>query len=210
MIPFYMTMVLRQLLINHTWDYLKVCCDKGIVFNKNKFQFCEDSVEFVGLKITSSGILPSDHILIDIQDFPTLKTLTDARSWFDLVSRVAWACCFTCNATILRSCQKSLIILLGYKLGQNFRKFKIYFNQSSYWRNTNIWCQQANLHPNRLEQRWLRLPPVAKILPVSHGQSPNLLSKWLETSFCWISFHPRCRSKLFTDRRRKPSSCIES
>ena len=27
---------------NHTWDYLKLCCDKGIVFNKNKFQFCED------------------------------------------------------------------------------------------------------------------------------------------------------------------------
>ena len=183
---FYMTMVLRQPLINHTWDYLKVYCDKGIVFNKNKFQFCEDSFEFAGLKITSSGILPSDHILIAIQDFPTPKTLTDARSWFDLVSQVAWACYFTCNATILRSCQKSLIILLGYKLGQNFRKFKIYSNQSSYWRNTNIWCQQANLHPNRLEQRWLRLPPVAKILPVSHGQSPNLLSKWLETSFCWI------------------------
>ena len=24
----------------HIWDYLKLCCEKGIVFNKNKFQFC--------------------------------------------------------------------------------------------------------------------------------------------------------------------------
>ena len=76
---------------NHTWDYLKLCCDKGIVFNKNKFQFCEDSVEFVSLKIMSSGILQSDHILTAIQDFPTPKTLTDARSWFGLVNQVAWA-----------------------------------------------------------------------------------------------------------------------
>ena len=76
---------------NHTWDYLKLCCDKGIVFNKNKFQFCEDSVEFATLKVKYAGILPSDHILTTIQDFPTVKTLTDARSWFGLVNQVAWA-----------------------------------------------------------------------------------------------------------------------
>ena len=76
---------------NHTWDYLKLCCDKGIIFNKNKFQFYVDSVEFASLKITSSGILPSDHILTAIQDFPTPKTLTDARWWFSLVNQVAWA-----------------------------------------------------------------------------------------------------------------------
>ena len=55
---------------NHTWDYLNLCCDKGIVFNKNKFQFCEDSVEFASLKIMSSGILPSDRILTAIQVHP--------------------------------------------------------------------------------------------------------------------------------------------
>ena len=76
---------------NQTWDYLKLCCNKGIVFNKNKFQFCEGSVEFAGLKIMSSGILSSDHILTAIQDFPMPKTLTDAWSWFRLVNKVAWA-----------------------------------------------------------------------------------------------------------------------
>lgn len=34
-------------------------------------------------------------------------------------------CSFTYNATISKSCQKSLAILLGYKLGQNFPEFKI-------------------------------------------------------------------------------------
>ena len=76
---------------NHPRDYLKLCCNKGIVFNKNKFQICEVSLEIVALKIISSGILPSDHILIAIQDFPTPKTLTYATSWFGLVNQVAWA-----------------------------------------------------------------------------------------------------------------------
>ena len=76
---------------NHTWDYLKLCCDKGIVFNKNKFQFHEDSVEFADLKITPAGILLSDHILTAIQDFPTPQTLADTWSWFGLVNQVAWA-----------------------------------------------------------------------------------------------------------------------
>ena len=39
----------------------------------------------------SSGILPSDHIMTAIQDFPKPKTLIDARSWFGLVSQIAWA-----------------------------------------------------------------------------------------------------------------------
>ena len=80
-----------EAVFNHTWDYLKLCCDKGIVFNKNKFQFCEDSVEIATLKVKSAGILPSDRILTTIQDFPTAKTLTNARSWFGLVNQVAWA-----------------------------------------------------------------------------------------------------------------------
>ena len=66
-----------EAVFNHTWDYLKLCCDRGIVFNMNKFQFCENLVKFVGLKILSCGILPSDHILTAIKDFPSPKTLTD-------------------------------------------------------------------------------------------------------------------------------------
>ena len=42
----------------HTWDYLTLCYTKGIMFNKSKFQFCQDTVNFVGLTITSNGITP--------------------------------------------------------------------------------------------------------------------------------------------------------
>ena len=75
----------------HTWDYLTLCYSKGIIFNKSKFQFCQDTVNFAGLKITPDGITPSDQILSAIENFPTPKSLTDARSWFGLVNQVAWA-----------------------------------------------------------------------------------------------------------------------
>ena len=55
----------------HTWDYLILCAKNGIVINKWKFQFCCDEVLFARLKITKTGIAPSDHILSTIQDFPT-------------------------------------------------------------------------------------------------------------------------------------------
>ena len=75
----------------HTWDYLTLCYSKGIIFNKSKFQFCQDTVNFAGLNITSKGITPSNHILGAIENFPSPKSLTDARSWFGLVNQVAWA-----------------------------------------------------------------------------------------------------------------------
>ena len=73
----------------HTWDYLTLCYTKGIMFNKSKFQFCQDTVNFAGLTITSNGITPSKHILSAIKSFPSPKNLTDARSWFCLVNQVA-------------------------------------------------------------------------------------------------------------------------
>ena len=75
----------------HAWDFLTVCAENGIVLNVEKFQFCQDSVEFAGLQITKTGILPSQKILTAIQDFPTPTNITDARSWFGLVNQVAWA-----------------------------------------------------------------------------------------------------------------------
>ena len=32
----------------HTFDYLKLCRDNGITFNKNKFQFCQMEIKFAG------------------------------------------------------------------------------------------------------------------------------------------------------------------
>ena len=73
------------------WDHLQLCWDKGIVLNPDKFQFCVDTANFAGLRITPTGISPSEPLLSSICDFPIPKDITDARSWFGLVNQVAWA-----------------------------------------------------------------------------------------------------------------------
>ena len=75
----------------HTLDYLSLCEANGIVINKDKFQFCQDVVQFGGLQITSTGVTPSNDLLNAISSFPSPKNITDARSWFGLVNQVAWA-----------------------------------------------------------------------------------------------------------------------
>lgn len=74
-----------------TFDYLTLCAENGITINRSKFQFCQDTVMFAGLKITPEGICPSDKVIAAIQNFPTPKDITGARSWFGLVNQIAWA-----------------------------------------------------------------------------------------------------------------------
>ena len=74
-----------------TWDYLTLCAKNGIVVSKPKFQFCQDEVDFAGLRITSDGIRPSKSLLSSIADFPVPTNLERARAWFGLVNQVAWA-----------------------------------------------------------------------------------------------------------------------
>ena len=75
----------------HTFDYLTLCAKNGVVQNRKKFQFCQDTVQFAGLQLTLSGVAPSQSMLSAIQDFPTPQNITDAWSWFGLVNQVAWA-----------------------------------------------------------------------------------------------------------------------
>ena len=75
----------------HTWDYLTLGAQHGVVFNKAKFQFCLETVEFAGLKVHADGVSPSDELLSSIANFPSPQNITDARSWFGLVNQVAWA-----------------------------------------------------------------------------------------------------------------------
>lgn len=75
----------------HCWDYLKLGSENGIVYNREKFQFCQDTADFAGLKITDTGVTPADSMLTAIRDYPAPKNITDARSWFGLVNQVAWA-----------------------------------------------------------------------------------------------------------------------
>ena len=75
----------------HTFDFLALGYTNGIVFNIPKFGFCEVETNFAGLRLTAQGVAPAKSMLRAIEDFPTPKCLTDARSWFGLVNQVAWA-----------------------------------------------------------------------------------------------------------------------
>ena len=57
-----------------TCRYLNLCCENGITFNPNKFRFSRSEVEFVGFKLTPSGVCPSDQFLRSIRDFPNPRT----------------------------------------------------------------------------------------------------------------------------------------
>ena len=74
-----------------TWDYLVLLAENGIVASIPKFQFCCEIADFAGLTVTMDGVTPSKHILEAIENFPTPKDITGARSWFGLVNQVAWA-----------------------------------------------------------------------------------------------------------------------
>ena len=74
-----------------SWDYFELCDREGVTVNAPKFQFCQETVDFAGLVITSTGIRPSAGILSAIEKFPMPTNLTSARSWFGLVNQVAWA-----------------------------------------------------------------------------------------------------------------------
>ena len=59
----------------HTFDHIKLCADNGIVFNKEKFKFARETVEFAGFEVTMEGYRPSARIISAIRDFPTTKQL---------------------------------------------------------------------------------------------------------------------------------------
>ena len=74
----------------HTFDYLKLCGDNGIVFNKEKFQFASETVEFAGYEVSSTGYKPPKSIIAAISEFPTPQNITDIRAWFGLINQVAY------------------------------------------------------------------------------------------------------------------------
>ena len=73
----------------HTCKYLSLCSKNGIVFNKKKFVFAREEVEFAGFLITKDEVKPSPKIFESITDFPIPKTISDIRGWFGLVIQVA-------------------------------------------------------------------------------------------------------------------------
>ena len=72
-----------------TCQFLTLCAENGIVLNPEKFQFCQDEVEFAGFLIGPDHVKPAPKILQSINDFPVPKNISDVRGWFGLVNQVA-------------------------------------------------------------------------------------------------------------------------
>ena len=70
---------------------LTKCSESGCIFSPNKFQFAEEEVDFIGFRITNTGIQPHPTFLQSIRDFPTPKNITDAKSWFGLVGQISYS-----------------------------------------------------------------------------------------------------------------------
>lgn len=61
-----------------SWDFLTLMANNGIVANANKFQFCQETVKFADLTVTTTGIIPSHKTLAAIQNFSTPTDITGA------------------------------------------------------------------------------------------------------------------------------------
>ena len=75
----------------HTFYYLKLGGDNGIIFNRDKFQFAQEEAEFAGFELTQEGYRLLKKIIAAIKDFPTPKSITNVRSWFGLVNQLAYS-----------------------------------------------------------------------------------------------------------------------
>ena len=74
-----------------TCRFLSICSGAGIVFNKKKFQFGLDEVEFLGFVVKKDSVCPSGKFLDAIRNFPRPRDITGIRSWFGLINQVSYA-----------------------------------------------------------------------------------------------------------------------
>ena len=161
--------------IYHTLDYLLLCEKNGIVLNREKFQFCQDVVQFGGLQITSSGVTPCDNLLNAISNFLTPKNITDARSWFGLVNQVAWA--YSLSPIMLPFwdlIKKNTHFVWNESLEKAFQQSKLII-VSLVKKGVTTFDQQGNLPSPRLEQGRHGLPIIAEVLHVPHQKSASVL-----------------------------------
>lgn len=64
------------------------CRAHGVTLNPAKFKFAEESIDFVGYKISTQGIQADPCKITAIADFPLPTNLTELRSFFGLVNQL--------------------------------------------------------------------------------------------------------------------------
>ena len=62
--------------------YVSTCSRNGVNFNKQKFRFAEDVVDYVGFKLTSDEMKPAASTTESIKNFPAPKNITQDRAFF--------------------------------------------------------------------------------------------------------------------------------
>ena len=72
-----------------TCRFITLCSRNGIIFNRDKFTFCRDEVEFAGFTIGKDFVKPGKKVMESIMDFPVPKNISDIWGWFGLFNQVA-------------------------------------------------------------------------------------------------------------------------
>ena len=66
-----------------------------MVLNPAKLQFCQDTVDFAGFRVSPTSLMPSEKMLESIRKFPTPKDISGVRAYFGLINQVAYAFAMT-------------------------------------------------------------------------------------------------------------------
>ena len=64
-----------------------------MVINGEKFQFAQDTVNFAGMEVTSTGVRPSKKFLDTIMGLPTPTNIKEVRAFHDIVNQANYAFC---------------------------------------------------------------------------------------------------------------------
>ena len=72
--------------IGHLRHVLEVLRKKSLYSNLQKCDFCVDKIIFLGYVVNAKGIKMNESKVKAIQEWPTLKSITEVRSFHDLAS----------------------------------------------------------------------------------------------------------------------------
>ena len=70
---------------------LEIGHSAGLIFNSDKFQFGQETVDFAGLEVSKQGVKPSKKLIESIRTFPRPENISEARSFFGLVNQVSYS-----------------------------------------------------------------------------------------------------------------------
>ena len=74
--------------VDHVRQFLQRCEERSISLNRDKFQFCQESIEFAGFHLSSDGYHISNYVTQAISNFPAPSNRTDLRSFFGLTNQL--------------------------------------------------------------------------------------------------------------------------